>query len=307
MVKQRTLKSVVSVIGVALHSGERVTLTLRPAPVNTGIAFRRVDKDEKILIHANAHSVVDTTLATTLANKDHPEIRVSTVEHLLSAFAGLGITNALVDITAAEIPIMDGSSTSFVFLIQRAGIKEQEALMKFIKIKSKVMVTEKDKWACLEPYDGFKMSVGLDYDHPAIHKKLQNLTIDFSKSSYVKEISRARTYGFLKEVEYLKSKNLAKGGTLENAIVLDDYRVLNDNLRYDDELVRHKILDAIGDIYLLGYPIIGSFSGFKSGHALNNKLLRSLLATESSWEIVTFSERAKAPSTLFSMQLAFER
>lgn len=300
MIRQRTLKNSVHATGVALHSGETVTLTLNPAPTDTGIVFRRADLDLDKWIPAKSENVTDTTLATTLGCPEKPGIRVSTVEHLLSAFAGLGITNAFVDLTADEMPIMDGSSTSFVFLVQSAGITEQEVPMKFIRIKSAVTVRDNDKWARLEPHDGFKIDFQLDYDHPAIHKDTQQLSIDFSKSSYIKEVSRARTYGFLSDYEYLRSKDLAKGGSLDNAIVVDDYRVLNeDGLRYDDEFARHKILDAIGDLYLLGHPIIGAFSGYKSGHALNNTLLKKLLASENSWEFVTCESKEKMPA-LFS-------
>lgn len=308
MIRQRTLNNAVHATGITLHGGERVTLTLRPAPVNTGIVFIRVDINKDIWLHANVESVVDTTLATTLGSRENPAVRISTVEHLLSAFAGLGITNAFVELTAAEVPIMDGSSTSFVFLIQSAGIKEQDVPMKFIRIKSKVEVTGSDgKWARLESHNGFKVSFLLDYDHPAIGKELQQLTVDFSVHSYIREVSRARTYGFASDYEYLRSKNLAKGGSLDNAIVVDGYRILNkDGLRYDNELVRHKILDAIGDLYLLGHPIIGSFSAYKSGHALNNKLLKELLANESAWEYVTFQDKESVPAA-FRPHFVYEK
>jgi UDP-3-O-[3-hydroxymyristoyl] N-acetylglucosamine deacetylase len=290
MIKQRTLKNVIRATGVGLHSGKKVFVTLRPAAVNTGIVFRRVDLDPPVEIPARAENVGDTQLSTSLA-KD--TVRISTVEHLLSALAGLGIDNAYVDLSAAEVPIMDGSAGPFVFLIQSAGVKEQNSPKKFIRIKRAVGVEDGDKWAKFEPFVGFKVSFSIEFDHPFFEESSKSAEIDFSTTSFVKEVSRARTFGFLREVEMLREKNLVLGGTLNNAVVVDDYRVLNeDGLRYEDEFVKHKILDAIGDLYLLGHSLIGAFSGHKSGHALNNRLLRTLLADESAWELVTFKTAA---------------
>ncbi len=295
MIKQRTLKNVIRAMGVGLHTGEKVYLTLKPAPINAGIVFRRVDLDPVVEIPARTENVGDTTLSTTLV-KDG--VRVATVEHLLSAMAGLGVDNAIVDVSASEVPIMDGSSGPFVFLLQSAGIMEQEAPKKFLRIKRKIEVSDGDKWVSLEPFDGFKVSFTLDYDHPVLKNSIQEAQLDFSTTSYVKEVSRARTFGFLSEYEWLKANNLALGGSLNNAIVLDDYRVINeDGLRYEDELVKHKILDAVGDLYLLGTGLIGSFRGFKSGHTLNNQLLKRLLAKKSAYEIVTFEDEAISPIT----------
>ena len=288
MIRQRTLKNVIRATGVGLHTGEKVFLTLRPAAVDTGIVFRRVDLPQPMDIPATAENVGNTQLSTTL-EKDGVEI--STVEHLLSAFAGLGVDNAYVDVSAPEVPIMDGSAGPFVFLIQSAGVEEQNALKKFIRIKDAVEVTDGDKIARFEPFEGFKVSFGIDFDHPVFTDDTQFSSIDFSSTSFVKEVSRARTFGFLREIEMLRDKNLALGGSMDNAIVVDDYRVLNDDgLRYEDEFVKHKILDAIGDLYLLGHSLIGSFRGYKSGHALNNKLLNKLIATPQAWEEVTFDE-----------------
>lgn len=288
MIRQRTLKNVIRATGVGLHTGEKVFLTLRPAAVDTGIVFRRVDLPQPMDIPATAENVGNTQLSTTL-EKDRVEI--STVEHLLSAFAGLGVDNAYVDVSAPEVPIMDGSAGPFVFLIQSAGVEEQNALKKFIRIKDVVEVSDGDKIARFEPFEGFKVSFGIDFDHPVFTDDTRFSSIDFSSTSFVKEVSRARTFGFLREIEMLRDKNLALGGSMDNAIVVDDYRVLNDDgLRYEDEFVKHKILDAIGDLYLLGHSLIGSFRGYKSGHALNNKLLNKLIATPQAWEEVTFDE-----------------
>ncbi|WP_457673412.1 UDP-3-O-acyl-N-acetylglucosamine deacetylase [Thiolapillus sp.] len=288
MIRQRTLKNVIRATGVGLHTGEKVFLTLRPAAADTGIVFRRVDLPEPVDIPATAENVGNTQLSTTL-EKDGVEI--STVEHLLSAFAGLGIDNAYVDVSAPEVPIMDGSAGPFVFLIQSAGVEEQNALKKFIRIKESVEVRDGDKFARFEPFEGFKVSFGIDFDHPVFTEETQFSSIDFSSTSFVKEVSRARTFGFLREIEMLREKNLALGGSMDNAIVVDDYRVLNDDgLRYEDEFVKHKILDAIGDLYLLGHSLIGSFYGYKSGHALNNRLLNKLVDTPEAWEEVTFEE-----------------
>jgi UDP-3-O-[3-hydroxymyristoyl] N-acetylglucosamine deacetylase len=288
MIRQRTLKNVIRATGVGLHTGDKVFLTLRPAAPDTGIIFRRVDLDEPVDIPAREENVGDTQLSTTL-EKDG--VRISTVEHLLSAFAGLGVDNAYVDVSAAEVPIMDGSAGPFVFLIQSAGMEEQNKLKRFIRIKQTVEVTEGDKYARFEPFEGFKVGFGIDFDHPVFSEETQFASIDFSSTSFVKEVSRARTFGFLREIEMLRERNLALGGSMNNAIVVDDYRVLNDDgLRYADEFVKHKILDAIGDLYLLGHSLIGAFSGYKSGHSLNNKLLKTLLATPEAWEEVTFEE-----------------
>ncbi len=293
MIRQRTLKNVIRATGVGLHTGEKVYLTLRPAPVDAGIIFRRVDLDPPVEVEAKAENVGDTTLSSTLSVND---VRISTVEHLLSAMAGLGIDNAYVDLSAAEVPIMDGSAGPFVFLIQSAGIEEQSAPKRFLRIKRPVRVEDGDKWVQFEPFDGFKVNLGIDFDHPVFVGRRQTCEIDFSTTSFVKEVSRARTFGFMSQLEMLRARNLAMGGSLDNAIVVDDYRVLNeDGLRYDDEFVKHKVLDAIGDLYLLGFSLIGAFSGYKSGHALNNQLLRALLADEEAWELVTFDDAKEAP------------
>ncbi|MDX1433746.1 MAG: UDP-3-O-acyl-N-acetylglucosamine deacetylase [Gammaproteobacteria bacterium] len=293
MIRQRTLKNVIRATGVGLHTGEKVYLTLRPAPPNNGIRFRRVDLDPAVEIKACPDNVGDTTLSTTLCSGD---VRVSTVEHLLSAMAGLGIDNAYVDISAPEVPIMDGSAGPFVFLIQSAGVEEQLAPKQFIRIKEQVKVEDGDKWAMFEPFDGFKVSFAIEFNHPVFREHRNEASVDFSTISFVKEVSRARTFGFRSELEVLHEKNLALGASLDNAIVVDDYRVLNDDgLRYDDEFVKHKVLDAIGDLYLLGHSLIGAFSGYKSGHALNNRLLRALLDDKAAWEMVTFDEGVDVP------------
>jgi UDP-3-O-[3-hydroxymyristoyl] N-acetylglucosamine deacetylase len=293
MIKQRTLKNSIKATGVGLHSGKKVYLTLRPAPINTGIIFRRVDLEHPVEIPARAENVGDTTLSTTLV-KDG--VRISTVEHLLSAMAGMGIDNAYIDLSASEVPIMDGSAGPFVFLLQSAGIVEQSAAKKFIRIKRNVVVEEGDKWVRFEPYEGFKVSFIIDFEHPAIQGRSQSAEMDFSSTSFVREVSRARTFGFMNQIEQLRANDLALGGSLNNAIVMDEYRVLNeDGLRYEDEFVKHKILDAIGDLYLLGSSLIGAFSGHKAGHALNNKILRELLADESAWEEVIFEDESSAP------------
>jgi UDP-3-O-[3-hydroxymyristoyl] N-acetylglucosamine deacetylase len=295
MIKQRTLKNCIRATGVGLHSGKKVLVTLRPAPAHSGIVFRRVDVTPTVEIPARAENVGDTQLSTSLAKG---EVRIATVEHLLSAFAGLGIDNAYVDVSAPEVPIMDGSAGPFVFLIQSAGIEEQSAPKQFVRIKRPVAVEDGDKWARFEPFDGFKVSFSIDFDHPLFDETCKFAEVDFSTTSFVKEVSRARTFGFLKEVEMLREKNLALGGSLQNAVVIDDYRVLNeDGLRYEDEFVRHKILDAIGDLYLLGHGLIGAFRGHKSGHALNNRLLRRLLADKSAWELVDFKDEVELPLT----------
>ena len=293
MIKQRTLKNVIRAMGVGLHTGKKVYLTLRPAAIDSGIRFRRVDLDEPIEILARPEKVGDTNLSTTLVENG---VRISTVEHLLSAIAGLGIDNAYIDLSADEVPIMDGSAGPFVFLIQSAGIVEQNAAKRFIRIKKTVRVENGDKWVEFNPFNGFKVSFEIDFDHPLFTHQKQTCSINFSTTSFVKEVSRARTFGFQKDIEYLRSNTLALGGSQDNAIVLDDYRVLNeDGLRYDNEFVKHKILDSIGDLYLLGHSLIGAFSGYKSGHALNNKLLLTLLEDKDAWEEVTFDDASTAP------------
>jgi UDP-3-O-[3-hydroxymyristoyl] N-acetylglucosamine deacetylase len=293
MIRQRTLKNVIRATGIGLHTGEKVYLTLRPAAVDTGIVFRRVDVDPPVEVPARAENVGDTTLSTSLVCSG---ARVATVEHLLSAFAGLGIDNAYVDVSAPEVPIMDGSAGPFVFLVQSAGVEDQNAPKRFIRIKKRVQVEDGDKWARFDPFEGFKVSFAIEFDHPVFKNRCQEAVVDFSTTSFVKEVSRARTFGFMRDIELLREKHLALGGSLDNAVVVDDYRVLNeDGLRYDDEFVKHKVLDAIGDLYLLGRSLIGAFSGYKSGHALNNRLLRALMADESAWELVTFEDAAHAP------------
>ena len=293
MIRQRTLKNVIRATGVGLHTGKKVLLTLRPAPTNTGVIFRRVDIDPAVEIPAKPKYVGDTSLSTTLV-KD--KVRISTVEHLLSAFAGFGIDNVYVDLTADEVPIMDGSAGPFVFLIQSAGVEEQRAAKKFLRIKEKVQVEQDGKWAMFEPFDGFKVGFSIEFDHPVFNQNNCHAEIDFSTTSFVKEVSRARTFGFMRDVELLRERNLVLGGSLDNAVVVDDYRILNeDGLRYADECVKHKILDAIGDLYLLGHSLIGAFKGHKSGHALNNTLIRELLLDKSAWEIVSFESEYKAP------------
>ncbi|PLY17199.1 MAG: UDP-3-O-[3-hydroxymyristoyl] N-acetylglucosamine deacetylase [Sedimenticola sp.] len=293
MIRQRTLKNVIRATGVGLHTGEKVYLTLRPAAPDTGIIFRRIDLEEPVEIRACPNNVGDTRLSTTLVQDG---VRVSTVEHLLSAFAGLGIDNAYVDVSAPEVPIMDGSAGPFVFLIQSAGVEEQNRAKKFIRIKKKVVVEDGDKRAAFEPFDGFKVAFAIEFDHPAFAERTKYSAIDFSSTSFVKEVSRARTFGFLRDIEMLRERKLALGGSMDNAIVVDDYRVLNeDGLRYEDEFVKHKILDAIGDLYLLGHSLIGAFSGKKSGHELNNKLLKTLMADKTAWEEVTFEEGDAVP------------
>ncbi|MCW8125630.1 UDP-3-O-acyl-N-acetylglucosamine deacetylase [Microbulbifer halophilus] len=293
MIKQRTLKNAIRATGVGLHTGKKVVLTLKPAPVDTGIVFRRVDLDPVVEIEARAQNVGDTLLSTTLVKDD---VRIATVEHLLSAMAGLGIDNAIVELSAQEVPIMDGSAGPFVFLIQSAGIQEQSAAKKFLRIKKPVTVEEGDKVASFLPFNGFKVSFTIDFDHPVFQNRNLSSSVDFSSTSFVKEVSRARTFGFMHEIEYLRSKGLVQGGSVDNAIVIDQYRILNEGgLRYEDEFVKHKILDAIGDLYLLGTSLIGEFEAHKSGHALNNKSLRNLMAQEDAWEMVTFEDEEEAP------------
>jgi UDP-3-O-[3-hydroxymyristoyl] N-acetylglucosamine deacetylase len=293
MIRQRTLKNVIRATGVGLHTGKKIYLALRPAPANAGIIFRRVDLDDPVEIEAKPDNVGDTKLSTSLVKGD---VKISTVEHLLSALAGFGIDNAYVDLSSDEVPIMDGSAGPFVFLIQSAGVEEQNAPKQFLRIKERIRVEDEDKWAMFEPFEGFKVGFTIEFDHPMFHERDCKAEIDFSTTSYVKEVSRARTFGFMRDVELLRENNLALGGSLDNAVVVDDYRILNeDGLRYEDECVKHKILDAIGDLYLLGHSLIGSFTGFKSGHSLNNRLLRELLATESAWELVSFEDEVDLP------------
>lgn len=303
MIRQRTLKNSIRAMGVGLHTGKKVYLTLRPAPADSGIRFRRIDLDEPVEILARPDKVGDTKLSTTLTEG---AVRISTVEHLLSAMAGLGIDNAFIDLTSDEVPIMDGSSGPFVFLIQSAGIVEQNAAKRFIRIKKSIQVEDGDKWVRFDPFDGFKVSFQIDFDHPLFTHDKQICEINFSTTSFVKEVSRARTFGFQKDIEYLRKNNLALGGSQENAIVLDDYRVLNeDGLRYDNEFVKHKILDSIGDLYLLGHSLIGAFSGYKSGHELNNRLLLALIADENAYEDVIFEDKDLAPISYAQPVAAF--
>jgi len=292
-IQQRTLGNSISAIGVGLHTGKRMTITLNPAPVDAGISFRRSDLDGNPVIPANPEKVGDTRLSTTLENDG---VRVSTVEHLMAAFAGLGIDNALVDVDGPEIPIMDGSAGPFVFLIESAGIKEQGAPREYIRILETIELVDGDKWARLEPADTYNISFSIDFDHPVLRQSEQTVSFSFESGSFVKDVSRARTFGFVHDVEQLQTQGLVLGGGLENAIVLDDNQILNeDKLRYCNEFVKHKVLDALGDLYLLGHPIIGAFSAHKSGHALNNRLIRALLESNESWERVTLDEDTRSP------------
>jgi UDP-3-O-[3-hydroxymyristoyl] N-acetylglucosamine deacetylase len=293
MLKQRTLKTIIRASGVGLHGGVKVNLVLRPAAPDTGIVFRRVDLPEPVDIPASALLIGDTRMCSCL-EKDG--VKIGTIEHLMSAFAGLGIDNAWVDLDAPEVPILDGSASPFVFLIQSAGIEEQNAAKKFIRVTKTIEIRDGDKWARFEPYDGYKLSFSIVFNHPAIDKSAQKAEIDFAEHSYTREVARARTFGFMQEVEYLRENGLALGGGLENAIVLDEFRVLNqDGLRYNDEFVKHKILDAVGDLYLLGHPLLAAFSSHKGGHAMNNQLARQLLANQESWELVSFEQADRAP------------
>jgi len=307
MLKQRTLRQEICAMGVGVHTGKKVYLTLKPAPINTGIIFRRTDLDPVVEIPAKTEYVVDTTLSTTLGIGD---VKISTVEHLLSALAGIGIDNLVVDVSAPEVPIMDGSAGPFVFLIQSAGLKEQEAPKQFLKVKKTIRVEDDDKWAMIEPYNGFKVALELSFDHPAIKSSRQLVEFNFSSISYVKEVARARTFGFMSDLEWLRSNNLALGAGFNNTVALDDYRVINEEgLRYDDEFVRHKILDAIGDMYLLGKGLIGKVSGYKPGHAVNNILIKALLAEKDAFEIVTFEKDEtpvayQAPLSAVSLNMA---
>ncbi|MEY3944434.1 MAG: UDP-3-O-[3-hydroxymyristoyl] N-acetylglucosamine deacetylase [Pseudomonadota bacterium] len=307
MLEQRTLKTLTRAVGVGLHSGQRVELTLRPAPVDTGIVFRRVDLPEPVDIAVNAQAITDTRLASTIGTGN---AKVHTIEHLMSACAGLGIDNLYVDITAEEVPILDGSASSFVFLLQSAGVVTQKAPKKFIRVLKPVEVREGEgaqaKWARLEPYHGFSLSFEIDFRHPAVDSTGQMVKFDFTEGVYSRDIARARTFGFTKDVEMLRSNGLALGGGLDNAIVMDDYKVLNaDGLRYDDEFVKHKILDAIGDLYVVGRPLLAAYTAFRSGHAMNNQLLRALLAQPEAYEIVSFNNEAQAPAGYARLQPAW--
>lgn len=293
MLRQRTVKNIIRASGVGLHTGAKIYLTLKPGAIDSGIVFVRTDIEPPVTLPAQALMVRDTSMATSLVQGD---VRLSTVEHLMSALAGLGIDNAIIEVTAGEIPIMDGSAGPFVFLIQSAGIIEQDAPKRFARITRRIEVKDNDKIAAFEPYNGFKLCFTIDFDHPAFLEENKYAEVDFSTTSYVKEVSRARTFGFMRDIEYLRSKNLALGGSMENAIVVDDNGVMNEEgLRYKDEFVRHKMLDAIGDLYLMGHAIIGEYQGYKSGHGLNNQLLRAMLDQPDAWEMVTFDDEASAP------------
>lgn len=299
MIKQRSIKSLVRATGVGLHSGQKVTLTLRPAPADTGIFFRRVDLPEPVSFRVEPHLVSDTRLCSAL---DSQGARVATVEHLMSALSGLGIDNIFIDIDASEVPILDGSAAPFIFLLQSAGVEEQDAPRRFIRLKQKVRVEDGDKWAEILPYDGFRLTFRIDFEHPVLQRSGKEISIDFAEDSYIKEISRARTFGFMQEVEYLRANGLALGGNLDNAIVMDEFRVLNsDGLRYADEFVKHKVLDAVGDFYLAGYPLLGAISAYKSGHGLNNKLLCAIMDSRDAWEWATFTDPASTPQSLVKL------
>jgi UDP-3-O-[3-hydroxymyristoyl] N-acetylglucosamine deacetylase len=311
MLQQRTLKSLTKAVGVGLHSGQRVELTLRPAPVNTGIVFRRVDLAHPVDIPVNPSSVCDCRMATTISPAGDPGApKVNTIEHLMSACAGLGLDNVCIDITAEEVPILDGSSAAFVYLLQSAGIELQKAAKKFLRVTRPIEVRDGEgrtlKWARLEPYHGYKLAFEIDFDHPAVDQTGQRVEFDFGSGQYKRDIARARTFGFAKDFEVMRSRGLGLGGSMDNAIVVDDHRVLNsDGLRYDDEFVKHKILDAIGDLYVVGYPLLASYTAYKSGHAMNNQLLRALLEQKDAWEIVTFEDEAKAPRGLSELAPAW--
>ncbi len=311
MVPQRTLKSLTRAVGVGVHGGQRVEMTLRPAPPDTGIVFRRTDLPTPVDIEVDAHAVTDTRLATTLSARGDPGApAVKTIEHFLSACSGLGIDNLYVDITNEEVPILDGSAASFVFLLQSAGIELQKAPKRFLRVLKPVEIREGEgpslKWARLEPFDGYKFTFEIEFDHPAVNQTGQRVVFDMGSGQYKREIARARTFGFTRDVEMMRSRGLGLGGSMDNAIVIDDYRVLNgEGLRYDDEFVKHKILDAIGDMYVIGHPIIGAYVAYRSGHALNNKLVRAVLADKSSYEIVTFDDASKAPAGLADLAPAW--
>jgi len=311
MIAQRTLKSLTRAVGVGVHGGQRVELTLRPAPPDSGIVFRRVDLPSPVDIKVSAQTVCDTRMATTISPGGDPGApKVNTIEHLLSACSGLGIDNLIVDITAEEVPILDGSAASFVFLLQSAGIELQNAPKRFLRIRKPVEIREGEgpslKWARLEPFEGYKLTFEIEFDHPAVNQTGQRVVFDMGSGQYKREIARARTFGFTKDVELMRSRGLGLGGSMDNAIVVDDYKVLNgEGLRYDDEFVKHKILDAIGDMYVIGHPLIAAYTAFKSGHALNNKLVRAVLADTSAYEIVTFDDASRAPAGLADLAPAW--
>lgn len=299
MIKQRTIKNAVSETGIGLHKGDKVTMTLRPAPANTGIVFRRVDLEPYVDIPARANAVGDTMLCTCISNEDGTSI--STVEHLASALAGLGIDNIIIEVDSNELPIMDGSASPFIFLLQSAGVEELNAAKKFIRITKPIKVEDGDKWAEFVPFDGFRVDFKIDFEHPVISQTRQHVVLDFDAASYVDEVSRARTFGFMRDLEYMNANDLALGGSMENAVALDEYRVLNpEGLRYDDEFLKHKILDAIGDLYLGGHSIVGELRAYKSGHGLNNKLLNAMLNDQSCWEFVTYENKEQMPISFAS-------
>ena len=307
MLQQRTIKTITRAVGMGLHSGQRVEMTLRPAQPDTGIVFRRVDLPEPVDMPINAQAIVDTRMASTIGAGN---AKVHTIEHLMSALCGLGIDNLYIDITAEEVPILDGSSSSFMFLLQSAGVELQNAAKKFIRIKRPVEVREGEgknlKWARFEPYHGYKLKFDIDFSHPAVDSTGQSFEFDMGEGNYMRDIARARTFGFTKDVEMLRTNGLALGGGLDNAIVMDDYKVLNsDGLRYDDEFVKHKILDAIGDLYVIGHPILGAYSAFRSGHGMNNQLIRAVMADEANYEYVTFDDERKAPAGFAQTALAW--
>lgn len=294
MIRQRTLKTLVRATGVGLHTGRKVEITLRPAQAGTGLVFRRLDLDPPGELRVSPDLVTDTLLCSAL---ERDGVKIATVEHLMSALAGLGIDNLYIDLTGPEVPILDGSAAPFIYLLQSAGLEEQDAPKRYIRVKHPVRAEEGDKWAEFTPHDGFRLTFRIAFDHPVLRHSGQEYSIDFATDSYIREISRARTFGFMRDVEYLRSRGLALGGTLDNAVVMDEYRVINEGgLRYADEFVKHKVLDAIGDLYLVGHPIIGAFTAYKSGHGLNNKLLRALMADSTAWEWVEFADRRTAPA-----------
>ncbi len=299
MIPQRTLKSIVRATGVGLHTGCKVEMTLRPARPDTGIVFRRLDVDPPVDIPVSPERVTDTRLCSAI---ERDGVKIATVEHLMSALAGLGVDNVHIDLTGPEVPILDGSAAPFVFLIQSAGLEDQSAPRRYIRVRHSVRVEEGDKWAEFSPHDGYKLSFRIDFEHPVLQRSGQEVSIDLAEQSYVKEVSRARTFGFMREVEHLRSAGLARGGTLDNALVMDEYRVLNEGgLRYADEFVKHKVLDAVGDLYMAGHPIIGAFTAYKSGHGLNNRLLRALLADVTAWEWVSYTDAASAPGAILRL------
>ncbi|MCL1039680.1 UDP-3-O-acyl-N-acetylglucosamine deacetylase [Shewanella corallii] len=303
MIFQRTVQKMVKTTGVGLHSGNKVTLTIKPAPINSGIKLVRTDLEPAVVIPAIADQVRETTMCTALVNDEG--VRISTIEHLFAALAGLGIDNAIIEVDAPEIPIMDGSASPWVFLLQTAGIEQQRAAKKYLRIKRTVRVEDGDKWAELRPFNGFRVNFAIDFAHPEIARSQQHMVMDFSTDAFVKDISRARTFGFMRDIEYLRANNLALGGSMENAVVLDEYRVLNpDGLRYEDEFVKHKILDAFGDLYVSGHAILGEFCAYKTGHALNNQLVRAVLAQEDAWELVSFDNEAEVPVRFASGAMA---